>query len=101
MDAAVAGRLELGPIVARIPREQIEPEGSIELPALGAPKRDKTEFECPPGHLDALRADLNTVKRVLIVGWRAAEAHVVNLLNIDDGPARPDARRLLAERQRQ
>ena len=40
----------------------------------------KTEFECPAGHLEALRADLPEVTHVLIVGWRAAEPHAVELL---------------------
>ena len=52
------------------------------VPALAIPMATKTDsnFECPPEHLDALRALLPEVKKILIIGWRGTEAHFVKLL---------------------
>jgi hypothetical protein len=44
-------------------------------PALAVPLAEKSEFACPPDHLRDLQGRLPTVTRLLIVGWRAREAH--------------------------
>jgi hypothetical protein len=55
----------------------------ITVPALAVPMSDKTAFECPVDHENALRGDLPDVTHVLVIGWRAAEAHAVDLLDGD------------------
>jgi hypothetical protein len=47
------------------------------IPALALPIVTKTDhdFACPPAHLDALRKMLPQADRVLVIGWRGAEAH--------------------------
>lgn len=62
------------------PKENVDTDGALTLPAMAVPMAAKTEFECPQDHLDALRAELPSVTHVLIVGWRAAEPHAVDLL---------------------
>lgn len=52
----------------------------IYLPALAVPMANKTSFECPPLHIEALRSCIPAVKRLLICGWRAAEAHMIDIL---------------------
>jgi hypothetical protein len=71
-----------GDIVHRSPPGAVDVRDPIEilLPALAVPMADKTGFECPDEHLAALEADLPKVKRLLIIGWRAAERHAVELL---------------------
>lgn len=71
----------VGGIVAQSP--PLNPPSQVELlvPAMALPIADKTDFECPDTHLDKLRRDMSSVDRVLIVGWRAAEAHAVELFN--------------------
>ena len=59
---------------------QVDNPPEIWVPALAVPMEAKTAFECPSSHLQLLREDLASVRRVLIVGWRAAEPHVVKLL---------------------
>jgi hypothetical protein len=47
------------------------------IPALALPIVTKTDrdFACPPDHLNPLRAWLPKADRVLVIGWRGAEAH--------------------------
>jgi hypothetical protein len=49
------------------------------LPAMALPVANKADFECPPEHIEALKADLPEVDRVLMIGWRAAEPHAIEL----------------------
>ncbi len=49
-------------------------------PAIAIPLKSKSGFECPPEHVEALRALLPEVSRILIVGWRATEALFLELL---------------------
>ena len=49
-------------------------------PALALPVATKSDFECPPDHLDVLKACLPQVTRVLTIGWRGAEQHFLPLL---------------------
>ncbi len=50
------------------------------IPALAVPVETKGEFECPPEHMETLRALLPTVDRVLVIGWRATEQNFIDLL---------------------
>lgn len=69
-----------GEIEPHSPSDQVPDPPVLMVPALAIPMEAKTEFGCPPAHLAALRSDLPAVRRLLIVGWRAAEPHVVDLL---------------------
>jgi hypothetical protein len=64
-----------------------EREGFAIAPAVAIPFRTKQAFECPRQHLDALKASLPKVDRLLIVGWRAREMHFLalctELMNLD------------------
>jgi hypothetical protein len=44
-------------------------------PAIALPLQEKNDYECPPDHVETLRTVLPRVSRMLIVGWRAMEAH--------------------------
>ncbi len=50
------------------------------FPAIAIPVQTKSNFECPPGHLDQLKKLLPSIDRILIVGWRATEQHFLTLL---------------------
>ncbi len=52
----------------------------LTLPAIAIPVMRKTTFECPKLHLKALRDNLPKATRLLIIGWRATEAHFVSPL---------------------
>jgi hypothetical protein len=41
----------------------------------------KTDFECPADHREALVTSMGEVDRVLICGWRAAEDHMLRILD--------------------
>ena len=56
--------------------------GRIVFPAIAIPVAGKSRitFECPESHLEALRKAIPEVSKVLVVGWRGAEEHFVELL---------------------
>ena len=82
--AAHGGDFNSGEVFGNPPPEIATRSGSIQVPALAVPMAGKTDFECPPKHIEILKADLPEVKHVLVVGWRAAESHAVNLLRGGD-----------------
>jgi hypothetical protein len=47
---------------------------------LAIPVETKNDFECPAEHLAVLREFVPKVTKILIVGWRATEAHFLKLL---------------------
>jgi hypothetical protein len=49
-------------------------------PAIAIPLDRGKTFVCPQAHLIRLTADLEKVTHVLIIGWRAAEQHFLDLL---------------------
>jgi hypothetical protein len=49
-------------------------------PALALPIVEKANFVCPDGHVDLLKAELNKIDRILIVGWRATDNFLKELL---------------------
>ncbi len=53
----------------------------VYIPALAVPMANKTRFECPKLHVDALQSCMTKVTRLLICGWRAAESHAIDLLD--------------------
>lgn len=59
------------------------------FPAIAIPVDRKNEFECPPEHLDALEEALALASRVIVVGWRATEAHFLALYTTRKDEPRP------------
>jgi len=60
------------------------PYGSV-FPALAIPVQTKTEnhFECPTTHREYLRKMLPDVRKILIIGWQAREAHFLQMLRLN------------------
>jgi hypothetical protein len=50
------------------------------FPAIAIPVENKTDFQCPKLMLDALKQLLPDVSRVITIGWRASEAHFLDLM---------------------
>jgi hypothetical protein len=60
-------------------------------PAIAIPVVEKSEFACPRSHLDALvrsltawkerREQVDDMRHVLVIGWRASENKFLSLLN--------------------
>lgn len=81
--------------LAGLPIELVRPEAKFDgsspvmrIPALAIPVEGKMDFECPPAHVDILKAALPDLTHVLIIGWRGAEQHAIKLLEgegIGDG----------------
>ncbi len=49
-------------------------------PWIAIPIADKNTFVCPPDHLVVLKEALRQTDRILIVGWKAADQHLVKLM---------------------
>ena len=54
-------------------------EGAV-FPAIAIPVETKVDYECPDEHLEALRAAIPEVDKLLVIGWRAAEKPFLELL---------------------
>jgi hypothetical protein len=67
-------------VVTQHPIGKLEEPLTAIFPAIAIPVETKRAFECPQAHLDALRAMIPQIRRLLIVGWRGTELHFVNLL---------------------
>lgn len=68
-------RIVDGRPIARLQKEQV-----ALFPAVALPLERKRDYECPPDHLDALRAFIPAVTKILIIGWRATEIPFLRLL---------------------
>jgi hypothetical protein len=55
-------------------------EVAVAVPGLAVPTVLKQRFQCPPDHVDRFEAEIGRVDRLLTIGWRAAEPHVLELL---------------------
>ena len=51
------------------------------FPALAIPLIAKSTFECPKEHQDTLRDCIAEVTKLLVIGWRGAEQHFLQLLS--------------------
>jgi hypothetical protein len=67
------------------------------VPAIAIPVETKTEFECPESHLDCLREMVDSVTKLLIIGWRGAENHFLRLLR--DSGLREVTAQVIADRR--
>lgn len=50
------------------------------FPAIAVPFETGKSFECPQDHLDCLKAILPDTRKALVIGWRGAEQHFLQLL---------------------
>jgi hypothetical protein len=48
------------------------------LPAISIPVVGKSDFSCPQSHLEVLKSRLEESSKLLLIGWRASEAHFRN-----------------------
>jgi len=56
-------------------------EGILVFPALAIPLIAKAQFECPKAHESVLRDSIPLVSKILVIGWRGAERHFLELLS--------------------
>jgi hypothetical protein len=78
-------------------RDAHEPIGGPAIPAISLPVITKGDgaFACPSTHLDSLRDLLPTATRVLVIGWRGAEAHFYSLWKESFTPMQAAPKRIL------
>lgn len=80
----VADRIELAPDFKRFTPAQADgnPGRETFFPVIAIPLQNKTEeaFVWPSEHMTQLQKLLAHVTRILIIGWRAREAHFIGLL---------------------
>lgn len=50
------------------------------LPAVAIPIASKADFVCPSSHIKALTDALTDIDRILVIGWRAQDEHLLKLL---------------------
>ena len=64
-----------------VPYEMYNSDQPI-FPAIAIPVQTKTQetFECPRSHLAYLQTVLESVTKILIIGWQARKAHFIQLL---------------------
>jgi hypothetical protein len=55
-------------------------DGRAAFPAIAIPVEIKNDFVCPLSHVDALQKLVPQISDVLLIGWRATEAHFLKLL---------------------
>ncbi len=54
--------------------------GKPMFPAIAIPVEKKRSFECPPHLIEELKSLMPDARKVLVIGWRATEAHFLDLL---------------------
>ncbi len=59
------------------------------VPALAIPVEGKLDFECPSEHVEALKAFVPEVRKILMIGWRATEQPFLEILKHGLGQANP------------
>ena len=79
-----SGPIERGPIQAIVQRYR-EDGIEVTIPALAIPTTGKGGFETHPSHEEAFTAGAPAVDRLLIVGWRGMESHVLEILKTIPG----------------
>lgn len=53
----------------------------VVYPAIAIPVQKKDRFECPLGHLEALKKSIPETRKLIIIGWRGAEDNFLSLLS--------------------
>ncbi len=76
-----APELELGQTFHLIEDEKVRQLDEKALyPAIAIPVQSKQHFECPQAHLDALKACLPEVDKLILIGWSGNETRFLELL---------------------
>ena len=70
------------------PQTRLDPHRPL-VPAIAIPVQTKGAFECPADHIATLKDCLGKVTKLLVIGWRANDAHFLKLLH--DGRQAIDA----------
>lgn len=68
------------------PRTMGVADGVAAFPAIAIPIEKKNQFVCPQTFIDRLTEVLPNVSKILVIGWRATEAHFLELLKRNLGP---------------
>lgn len=55
-------------------------------PAIAIPLPGKSGYICPDSHISALKEALSRTDRILIIGWRANDTHLISLIEEHVGP---------------
>ena len=68
-------------------RKVVSPGGIFEdsyigYPAIAIPVEKKSEFSCPPEHLEALAKVIPNVTKIITIGWRATEQDFLKMLHM-------------------
>jgi len=58
-------------------------DGVVGFPALAIPVQNKSEFTCPPEHVQALASVIPNVTKIITIGWRATEQRFLRMLKND------------------
>lgn len=58
-------------------------------PAIAIPLLNKNEFVCPASHINLLRKELGKINKILIIGWKAGDYHLLELLKENIQPNLP------------
>lgn len=61
-------------------RKVREVEWDYFLPAVAIPIGTKGNHVCPKAHIDILEEELKRIDRILVIGWRAQDEHLIDLL---------------------
>lgn len=83
IEAHIEGIIELqiGRTFVRVTSHPCGVQDGVGLfPAIAIPVEAKSKFECPQEHLEFLCQHLKKTDRLLLIGWRATEAHFLDLL---------------------
>jgi hypothetical protein len=70
------GELRARPWKAAMPVREV----GLAAPGIAVPTNLKQTFTCPQEHIERFAADVETVSRMIIIGWRASEPHALELL---------------------
>lgn len=56
------------------------PVGMMGFPAIAIPTGETKTFVCPISHIEALKKSMREVDRILIIGWKAGDPHLLKLM---------------------
>lgn len=67
--------------IAPYHKEELKRDTYFKFPALAVPLPAKQDpIICPKSHIDILQKELSDIGRILIIGWRAADDYLLNLM---------------------
>jgi hypothetical protein len=72
------GSLELSRFVHATRASQVRSTQNSLVPAIAIPVQAKSQFECPPEHVNALLQATRTATQLLIIGWKGMEQHFLS-----------------------